>query len=152
MIDLNALQEEVHNWVETCFGSDAIEPIERSRRMVEEIVECAQAIGLRKSEVKNIVDFVYDNKPGDITEEFGDAFFVLLAASYSMGLKSEDCINVALEKIKSQPPEYWMERRRTKARAGISNVPKSKVDISTLEYLNAVLSENHTGEGPYGDI
>lgn len=114
------MQRAVYNWAKELFGVHAVTPLERSRRLTEELLECVQAAGLTKSEVLSIVEAVYSEEPGPLDEELGDATFVLMAFAETHGLSLESCERLAWNKARSKSPEYWQARHQNKIDKGIS--------------------------------
>lgn len=77
---LAGFQILVHRWMLACFGSQiAQDAQERNFRFLEESLELVQACGCSKDEALQLVEYVFDRKPGDIGQEVGGVMVTLAA-------------------------------------------------------------------------
>jgi NTP pyrophosphatase (non-canonical NTP hydrolase) len=73
-------QDRVVDWLIACFGTEiASDQTERCHRFVEESLELAQAVGCTKSDVLQLVDYVYARPAGDKNQEAGGTLITLAA-------------------------------------------------------------------------
>jgi NTP pyrophosphatase (non-canonical NTP hydrolase) len=110
LVDEESYQERVIKWVIDCFGAEyAVNIKERALRLLEEVVELGQSLGVTKEDVIKMAVHTYGRPVGDTEQEFGGVMVTLaaLAASASVDLKSigekqlsENIINK--EKIKEK--------------------------------------------------
>ena len=79
----NDFQKYCWDWLKPVFGGDdsaylkAISREERARRFGEEAIELLQAAGLPKSDVLQLVDYVYSRPVGDEAQEVGGTMVTL---------------------------------------------------------------------------
>jgi NTP pyrophosphatase (non-canonical NTP hydrolase) len=85
-------QGDVDKWAHHCFGStDATDKVLRSHRFVEEALELAQACGTTKTEVLQLVDYVFDRPVGEKGQEVGGVAvtLALLCSAYDLSMTWE---------------------------------------------------------------
>lgn len=90
LISEESYQERVIKWVTDCFGPEyAVNTKERSMRLLEEVIELVQALGLSKDDVLKQVVWTYGRPVGEPEQEFGGVMFTLaaLAACAAVDLK-----------------------------------------------------------------
>lgn len=83
-------QDSVKAWVVDCFGEvKANNIMECSLRLVEEVMELVQALGLPKEQVLKMLVYTYGRPPGEVKQEFGGVMVTLaaLAAATDIDLK-----------------------------------------------------------------
>ena len=107
-------------WAYNNFGPNAVDKIERSRRVIEECLELVQAVGLAKEEAVKILDHVYSQEPGRKDHELGDTLFVLYALAYSLQLSTAECSRHAFHRANAKTPDYWKARHENKKGLGLS--------------------------------
>lgn len=118
--DRDIRQIAILAWVRDTFGMPAAEVPERVRRLVEEVVELAQAEGLPLEAIKDIAHHVYSKPPGEPTQEIGGVCTTLLAYCASKNVSMEACENAEFQRIQKLPPSYFRDRQNIKADAGIA--------------------------------
>ena len=78
--NLTYLQMRTRTWLRKCLGGDvANDKIERACRFVEEVVELAQACGMTKEQVTELVDYTYERPVGELSQEVGGVMITLAA-------------------------------------------------------------------------
>ena len=83
----DTFQERVDPWLLHCFGEViSRDKIERNHRFLEESLELVQSIGCTKEEAYILVDYVFDRKIGDPTQEVGGVMVTLAALCLANGL------------------------------------------------------------------
>lgn len=80
-------QQEVRDWLVTCFGPKAPpDTPERARRFLEEALELVQAAGMDKGEAQRLMDYVFARPPeADLGREYGGTLTTVLALAESTG-------------------------------------------------------------------
>lgn len=74
------LQTSVHKWMMACFGLNITYDLrERNHRFIEEALELVQSCGITKSECQLILDYVFDRKVGERSQEVGGVMVTLAA-------------------------------------------------------------------------
>ncbi len=119
----NQRQADILQWANETFGAATADNTgERIRRFAEEAVELAQAIGLDKQAMLDIVEHVYAKPEGDVAQEIGQVGVSLLglAAHLNISAESEECAE--FERVKSLPAGYWQGRQNAKAKKGLALV------------------------------
>lgn len=93
-------QVRVHDWMLACFGIKPTEDVtERNHRFVEEALELAQANGCTKSEVLQLVDYVYGRPTGQVQAEVGGVMVTLAALCTAGGISMDACGEIELRRI-----------------------------------------------------
>jgi len=95
------LQFRVRSWVVKVFGIECLtDKVERATRLLEEALELGQAMGgLDRERAHELVDYVFDRKPGEVGQEIGGVFVTLLAVAESTGFDAISCGRVEIERI-----------------------------------------------------
>lgn len=109
----NDRQATVAKWVSETFCNLADVP-ERGRRMLEEAVELAQAVGVTREDAVRLVDYVFARPPGVPYQELGGAGMTLLALAQAVGISADDAEQVELERVLAKSREYFRTRQREK--------------------------------------
>lgn len=82
-------QERTSTWAVACFGANvAGDRTERAQRFVEESLELAQACGVPRDDVLQLVDYVFDRPAGQFTQEVGGVMttLALLCSAHNVGM------------------------------------------------------------------
>lgn len=117
----NNRQAAILQWANTTFGNATADNTgERIRRLLEETVELAQALGLDASDINPIVGHVYAKPAGNIAQEIGQVGVSLLGLAEHLRISAEDEELNEFERIRSLPADYWQSRQNTKAEKGIA--------------------------------
>ncbi|MDQ0837990.1 hypothetical protein [Sphingomonas faeni] len=75
-----AFQTKVCGWMDAVFGEDgATDPKERALRFLEEAIELAQAIGVKRQDVERVCDYVCSRPAGEPVQEVGGVMITLAA-------------------------------------------------------------------------
>lgn len=113
-------QRAVLKWAGDTFGLDAIAPVERVRRLLEEVIELAQAEGLTLRDIVAVADHVLKKPPGNPAQEVGGIGVCLLAYCASRGISADGEEVRELERVLAIDPDYFRRRHNAKADAGIA--------------------------------
>jgi hypothetical protein len=109
-----AFQEQVQPWVVSCFGEGvAADKLERNDRFIEEALELTQACGYTKDRAHDLVDYVFDRKPGDPFQEVGGVMVTLAAHCIAHGLNMHEAGDAELARIST--PEMQEKIRAKQA-------------------------------------
>lgn len=112
---MRQFQVTVGAWLERCFGPTiAHDRAERTHRFTEEALELAQATGCSKSEVLQLVDYVYGREVGAVSQEVGGVMVTLAALCYARRFSLAEAAYTELHRI--HEPSV-MERIRLKQAA-----------------------------------
>ena len=82
---MTPFQRECDRWLIECFDQRPVDgdPLVRVARFLEEAIELAQAMGLKKENVALLADQVYAKPPGEFSQELGGCLVTLaLVASH----------------------------------------------------------------------
>lgn len=97
---MRQFQVTVGAWLERCFGpAIAHDRAERTHRFTEEALELAQATGCSKSEVLQLVDYVYSRPVGDVQQEVGGVTVTLAALCYARRFSLAEAAYAELHRI-----------------------------------------------------
>jgi NTP pyrophosphatase (non-canonical NTP hydrolase) len=73
-------QSRVQNWMIACFGKEITQDTtERNHRFIEESLELAQSLGCSKSQIIELIDYVYSRPIGETKQEVGGVLLTLSA-------------------------------------------------------------------------
>jgi hypothetical protein len=110
-------QALVAKWVEDTFGPTTI--LERIDRLVEEVVELAQAEGTHHQTLHRIIKHVYKRPPGVPSQEVGGIGMCLLAYCATAGISADTCEQAELARVLGVSADVFRQRQNVKADAGI---------------------------------
>lgn len=118
--EMDTAQRAIGQWTRETFGTHiAIDPWERSMRLIEEAIELVQATGIREDEIHAMVDRVYSDNPGNPAQEAAQVLVTLfaLASAHNIALDhefSEEFFRISASK------EEIRESHREKAAQGLA--------------------------------
>ena len=93
-------QSRVKEWLLACFGLEiATDKVERNHRFIEEAIELVQATGCTKSEVLQLVDYVYGRDIGEVKQEVGGVMVTLAGLCEAQGIQLDECAETELELV-----------------------------------------------------
>lgn len=114
-------QQKVAAWVRSTFGDHRLFSIpERVRRLVEEVIEVAQAEGMDPDAIKGIVDYVYGRPAGDPAQEAGGVGVTLLAYCTSRGFSAEQTEINEVDRVTKIDQATFRNRHQAKVDAGVA--------------------------------
>ncbi len=121
-------QREILQWAITTFGTSTADNTgERIRRFAEEAVELAQAVGLDKQAMLDILEHVYAKPAGNIKQEIGQVGVSLLGVAEHLNISADREEHAEFERLKSLPAHYWQARQNAKADKGIGLASTAEV-------------------------
>lgn len=107
-------------WAERVFGSVARRLDERVVRALEEMIELAQSVGVKRDTVLRLVGRVYGKEPGDSRLEFGQTMCCLEAVGEVMGLSADDEAETVWLDVQKLDPAWLRQRHDAKVALGIA--------------------------------
>jgi hypothetical protein len=113
-------QNVLWNWIRNVFGDGALGTEERIARLLEEVIELAQAENFAVEKITQLVEYVYSRPPGEPFQEVGGISVTLLAYCQATGISADEAENTELKRIYSHTREHFRERQNKKAEVGIS--------------------------------
>ncbi|MEE7625404.1 hypothetical protein V3O24_04460 [Methylobacter sp. Wu8] len=145
----NTRQRQILEWANKTFGkSTADNTGERIRRFAEEAIELAQAVGLDKQAMIDIIEHVYAKMPGNVAQEIGQVGVSLLGLAEHLNIQADEEESKEFERIKSLPADHWQARKNAKADKGIALMSTAtgwyRDDIATFTTLCLVDGHNVT--------
>jgi hypothetical protein len=97
---IHAYQQRVVDWLLYCFGTEiASDKTERSHRFLEEALELVQSAGTTKSEVLQLVEYVYGRPVGELPQEVGGTIVTLVSMCQAFGQSLEQCADDKLARV-----------------------------------------------------
>jgi NTP pyrophosphatase (non-canonical NTP hydrolase) len=100
MQSIELFQTKVRSWVSTCFGEDAAKDSEeRKFRFLEEALELAQAFDCTRSQIIELVDYVYSRPKGQPGEEAGGTLLTLAALCNAADVDLATCGQSELDRV-----------------------------------------------------
>jgi|APLak6261669087_1056070.scaffolds.fasta_scaffold03447_2 NTP pyrophosphatase (non-canonical NTP hydrolase) len=120
LIHRDSRQRAILDWANSTFGTaTASNTEERIRRLIEEALELAQAVGLEKRAVQSLTDYVYSRPVGNVKQEIGQVGVALLGLAEYLDMSAEqEELNETL-RILAKDPAHFPARQNAKAAAGI---------------------------------
>ncbi|WP_052119847.1 hypothetical protein [Inquilinus limosus] len=115
-------QEVVGRWAKKCFGENTLAVKERSKRLLEEALELAQAGGVPLEEVLHLSAYTYGRPVGQLSQEIGGVAVCLLALGYSANIDVDQVEQDEILRVVSKPDQHWVERHNAKAAKGVAEV------------------------------
>lgn len=113
---LDTLAAHVGAWCRTTFG-DALfrDPRARALRVLEEALELAQALGVRKADAAALVDYTFNRPIGEPAQEVAGVAITLLAACAALDINPDAAIAAELASIEQLATiEKIRDKQRTK--------------------------------------
>lgn len=126
-------QAFVGEWARTTFVG-AFTPRERIARLLEEVIELAQAEDFPEEAIAPIVDVVYRKDKGVPEKEVGDIGLTLLAYCACRGISADALEAREWERVAAIDPEHFRKRHNAKADAGIA----ARIVDDTIVWAKAV--------------
>lgn len=120
MMERDARQKLVLEWVKNTFGPATTGSHERALRLLEEAIELVQAEGITRSEVEAIIDHVFRKPPGKPEQEAGAVGVTLLAYCEARGFSADAAERIEYERVSKIDPSHFRARHNLKADAGIA--------------------------------
>ncbi len=95
---------------------------ERGRRLLEESLELAQALGVPRRDAARLLVHVFGRDPGEPSKELGQVVLCTASVAYLLGEDERVAGEIELERL-SQPgmKEIMQERLRIKQERGLSS-------------------------------
>lgn len=109
-------------WVQVTFGPVARNRDERVMRLLEEVMELAQAEGISADKVRALCVRVFTRDRSEPLQELAQVAFTLDALAELLGVNLRAMIGGELHRVRSKPAEYWAQRHQAKADAGLANL------------------------------
>lgn len=113
-------QAAITEWTRSTFGEATLCKEERVMRLLEEVVELAQAEGVPFEVVRRIAGHVYAKPPGRAEQEVGGITITLAAYCGVTGLSAEECEKKEFARVLAISRSHFQERHNRKADAGIA--------------------------------
>lgn len=113
-------QVAVLEWVGQTFGPALLAKEERIARLLEEVIELAQAEGFEPSKIHRLIAHVYSKPPGKPAQEVGGIGVTLLAYCATRNLSADDCERCEFERVQTLGILHFHQRQNAKAEAGIA--------------------------------
>lgn len=133
-------QRIIQSWAVKTFGEIANDSAERGRRLLEEALELAQAVGVRREDALALVERVFSNIPGEISREIGQCGLVLLSLAEQQGFSAEAEEAREIARVLSLLPDYFRSRHDAKAEIGIA-LPRDAQPVQITDDLKQPRSE-----------
>lgn len=116
---IDKMQDTVYGWGLRCFGQEHMnDPKRRGMRQGEEAIEFAQAVGVPKEKLIELVEHVYSREPGDPVQELGGIAVTWLAACTAMHIPAQWAASEEIARVLAKDPEHFRQRNEAKVKAG----------------------------------
>lgn len=111
-------QLSVFQWAQQVFGGADTSPRIRMRRLLEEVVELAQAQGLNREDCVAEVDAVFERPVGEVEQEIGGVAVTLMAYCASKGLSLPRIEHREIARINTKAAAHFKQRQLEKHAQG----------------------------------
>jgi NTP pyrophosphatase (non-canonical NTP hydrolase) len=116
---LSDKQRDIYMWGCRTFGpAHMSDPKIRCLRLLEEVIELCQSVGLRLGDVQPLPVAVYAKPAGAQLQELGGVMVTVLATASSIGYLAETALDLEMNRIYSRPREHFIAREQAKMDAG----------------------------------
>lgn len=142
--DKRPYQLRVGSWMISCFGEKiSHDRIERNFRFLEEALELVQSLECSKEDAHKLVDYVFDRKIGEPTQEVGGVMVTLAALCLANDIDMMKEGNVELERV-WQKIDLIREKQKRKPHGSplpgsIEEIPSGVVRTSETLVVNTGL-------------
>lgn len=136
-------QGEIRSLIERTFGYDAMIPVERYMRLLEEVFEVGKELRIPIDLLDRLKNHVFREKPDfdpngqpsrvHLIEETGDVSFCLLAFAESLDAPIPVILGEAIEKAHRFTPTDFNARRQRKVDLGLSLNENKKFEVKKEE-------------------
>ncbi len=113
-------QYAVKQWAVDAFGEASMAIHERIARLLEEVIELAQAEEFPPEQIARLVEHVYSKPPGIREQEVGGIGVTLLAYCAVIGISADEAEEREVLRVLGKPLEHFRTRQNAKAAAGIA--------------------------------
>lgn len=109
------------DWACRSFGADHVYnfPI-RALRLTEEAVELAQAYGLPKEKVLDLVEIVYGRPPGKPEQELGGVMMTATVLAGAHGHDPDRYFEIELRRVLAKSSDHFAKRNQDKIDLGLT--------------------------------
>ncbi len=140
-------QREVSEWVRGRFGSSSLFDLEeRTKRVLEEAFELAQADEMGTVAAVMVMQHVYRRPRGDLKQEAAGLVLTLFALATAHGFDLLAETRKEIDRVLSVPIEVSRERQTFKAEAGIGRRPSPDPDNQDASRATERLDQNSPHE------
>lgn len=115
---MNTLAKLVLHWAHSTFGDIALNPVERTLRIVEEAVELAQADDCPKDKLHAIIERAYSRPKDEVYKEMGGLLATVYARCGLEGWDPDMVLSAEVTRILSKPRKHWADKHDAKAADG----------------------------------
>jgi NTP pyrophosphatase (non-canonical NTP hydrolase) len=108
------------DWAMRCFGEKHVRDVPiRALRLAEEAIETAQACGVDKAKLHELVDIVCGRPRGRIEQELGGVALTLDVLCTAANTSTEEVFLAELRRVLAKPPEHFAKRNDEKVAMGL---------------------------------
>lgn len=109
------------DWARRCFGAEHVSNVPiRCLRLTEEAVELAQAAGIPKDKMLDLVDIVYSRPKGEIAQEIGGVMMTATVLCAALGLDTDHFFEIELRRVLAKSTDHFAKRNQDKIDGGLS--------------------------------
>lgn len=119
-------QSDLLAWAADTFGPTAHNIDERAARLVEEAIECAQAVGLPLEMIRKIAIRVYDRPAGELRQEIGGCAFTLATLAEVAGFNAQHELTREFDRVTAIDATYFRAKHAAKVAAGTADLSPAK--------------------------
>lgn len=117
--------EEMKYWISRTFGIKIwSDTTERCTRVLEEVIELAQAHSLPKELVYKLTERVYSREVGDQRQEAAGVFTTLVAYAGATGTSLKEVTEVQLNVLRNTPVQHFRNKQLAKHADGVALPPE----------------------------
>lgn len=109
-----------YDWGVRAFGHEHMtnSPL-RALRLVEEVIELAQAAAVPRDKLLELINIVYSRPVGSLYQEIGGTMVTLLVFCKLHGINPQDALRTEIRRVLSHPAEHFAKRNQEKLELGL---------------------------------
>jgi NTP pyrophosphatase (non-canonical NTP hydrolase) len=123
------------DWARRSFGAEHVSDVPvRCLRLAEEAVELAQAAGVPKDKLLDLVGIVYSRPKGEIAQEIGGVMMTATVLCAALDTDTDWHFENELRRVLAKSTEHFAKRNQEKIDLGLNASPDdSLTDPSDME-------------------
>lgn len=107
-------------WAVRSFGREHVYNLSiRALRLIEEAMELAQAHGVPKDMLIDLIGIVYSRPPGEPDQELGGVAMTATVLAAAHGHDLDAFFEIELRRVLAKPPEHFAKRNQEKLDLGL---------------------------------
>lgn len=116
------------DWARRSFGEEHVSNVPvRCLRLAEEAVELAQAAGVPKNKMLDLVEIVYSRPKGKVSQEIGGVIMTPTVLCAAFGFDTDHFFETELRRVLAKSTEHFAKRNQDKIDLGLDAAPDNSL-------------------------